>query len=1221
MLHISRLKTLVWYGGVGLLLLLAVAATLFRLYFSSVGEYRAQLEELAGDYLGQPVTISGMDTRVVGISPTVILRDVALLQQGDEALLTRFDSVSIALDPIASLRHGSPIIELAVSGADLEVTRYLDGTFGVKGVVLPAREEKGAGEDGGGTDMVETGKALGGWFLSQSRLAVRDSRISLHNEESGERFSFNKVELELRNDGARHRLNGMVHLPKAIGKELRLAADIEGDPLQSQEWRGALYVKTVQLQPRQWLQQVAWRGSSLREGRLDLELWGSWQHGKLASLSTRLHASDLVVARGEQRRAIPRLSADARLLRQDAGWRLDVAGLQLRLGEAAPLPTRLTLTQDDGELALQADRLQLEVAAALLPFVPQLDARWGEMVRQMSPGGEVTGLYLRQVTGQQPEVQGKLQGVVLHPWERLPGVSGLDAEFRFNGVDGELQLHGSEMALTLPQLFREPIKLQRLQGELRLRREADGWRLLTDSLSLANRDLAAELGLELQLREDSAPWLSLQGRFSAPDARAVPRYLPAGIMNEQSLHWLDNAFKAGRVPAGTLQYHGFLNHFPFSEERGRFEVLFDAEAVQLHYHDGWPELQQLAGEVHFDGPGMWITARGARLYDAQLGDTTVSIDNFRAPRLLVDGVASPSIGDGLRFLRESPLAKNGGKLPATLQGQGDVALRLQLALPLSEQVRDTLPLTVNGRVDFSGNRLAVVEGVTLHGLGGTLHFTERSFRADKLTAELFGQPASLAVSTAEGENPAVQVAAHGRAAVLALRKAFRLPLFDYLEGESTWQMLLTLPRGAAAKGVELQISSNLAGVSSTLPEPLAKGGGESRELRFTSYLGGARSGESQLILDDDFGLVWRQGSGAGEGLRRAQLRLGGGDALRLPGRDVIEVVGEGARLRLGPWREVLRKLQGEGGAARQPLPLVVRMQQLQLLGDSSAGESAPLKVAAVPAITLEVGQFAYDELQLGKVAMNIIPRENSLSMQGIRIESPHFALNGEGSWSEGGSTLFTIKLDSPDLGAMMQQLGFASVFQGGKSHATGKVWWLGSPTALTLAGLNAQLGVSIEDGTIVDVDPGAGRMLGLLSVPALPRRLFLDFSDVFKKGLAFTLVKGDIRIEQGQAYTSNLRLESVPAGILITGRTGLVAQDFDQDIYVVPNVSDTVSVASALAWGPQVAAVVMLLQEIFKSDIKAATMSRYHLSGSWSKPLIRRIAEPGQKVDTPLFGE
>jgi uncharacterized protein YhdP len=297
------------------------------------------------------------------------------------------------------------------------------------------------------------------------------------------------------------------------------------------------------------------------------------------------------------------------------------------------------------------------------------------------------------------------------------------------------------------------------------------------------------------------------------------------------------------------------------------------------------------------------------------------------------------------------------------------------------------------------------------------------------------------------------------------------------------------------------------------------------------------------------------------------------------------------------------------------------MEQLQLLSDGPEAGGGTLQLSAFPAINFEVGQFAFDELQLGRVAVNMTPQEKRLLMKDIHIESDLFSLRGEGTWSDGGNTFFTLKLDAPDLGAMMRHLGFATVIAGGKTHAEGKIWWAGGPTAVTLGGLNAQLAIGIDQGTIVDVDPGAGRMLGILSLPALPRRLFLDFSDVFKKGLEFDSIKGDLHIEQGQAYTSNLHLESVPASILVSGRTGLVAQDFDQDIYVVPNVSDTVSVASALAWGPQVAAVVVLLQEVFKSDIKAATMTRYHLSGSWRDPLIQRVVEPRQEEESPYFGQ
>jgi uncharacterized protein YhdP len=107
--------------------------------------------------------------------------------------------------------------------------------------------------------------------------------------------------------------------------------------------------------------------------------------------------------------------------------------------------------------------------------------------------------------------------------------------------------------------------------------------------------------------------------------------------------------------------------------------------------------------------------------------------------------------------------------------------------------------------------------------------------------------------------------------------------------------------------------------------------------------------------------------------------------------------------------------------------------------------------------------------------------------------------------------------------------------------------------------------------------------------------------------LQFSRIEGDIRFADGNALTDNLHLESLPANMLITGRTGLAEHDFDQLIAVVPNVSGTVSVAGALAWGPQAAAVLMVLQKLFKSGIDAATMTRYELTGSWNAPKLTRL--------------
>lgn len=1218
----SKFKTFLWYSSVGLLVIFAVAVSLFRLYFSSVEEYRGQLEKMAGDYLGQPVTIGKMDARVVGFSPTVILSDVSLLQKDGKQLLTRFDAIDITLDAVASLGNFAPIIELTISGANLEVSRNPDGTFGVQGLELA--QKKGPEDEAETRPVSETGIALGNWFLSQNRLALKQSNIILYDRKNDDRLSFRDVELELRNDGERHRLNGFVHLPESIGRELRVAVDITGNLLQGKAWSGLFYLKTEQLRPREWLQQIDWKGSAIRDGVFDLELWSSWKEGGLESVTTRLKAEGVELSRGDHHQIFPELGLKALLTRPPNGWRVEVAKLNLRHSEAKPKPMRLELFYGEEAKVLRADRLDLKALGVLLPYLPMLSEQQEEMVRTIAPSGMVENLHVQLLPGQRVIAQGQLRDLAARPWEKLPGASGISALFRIDGDNGQLQLTSEQGELMLPQLFRAPLKLGHVESDIALSREEGAWHLLGSGISLANENVSARLNLELRLQQGEKPWLSLQGRFSAKDARAVPEYLPAGKLKEKSLYWLDNAFKGGNVPSGSLQFHGSTGDFPFRNHDGRFEVLFDAEAVQLHYQDGWPDLHQLSGEVHFDGPGMWIHANGARLFDARLGRTKVSIENLKLARLLVDGGGVLSIDDGLRFLRDSPLSKHTGKSLDAMHGSGKASLALHLAIPISPKIRETLPLQVRGKVDFNDNTLDVLEGVSASKLSGTLEFTEKSFDAEALTAELYGKPATITVHSEGGERPKVVVVASGRAELARMQDSLDISVLDYLQGETAWRATLEIPRGDATEGSVLHIRSDLVGVNSTLPRPLQKERFTLQNMRLSFHLGGMRTGETQLTLSNDFGVVWRmQGEGEERRLRRAQIRLGDAASLKLPDHDQIEVLGRGGDIALKPWLDVLDTIRGEGegnGKHREPLPLRIAMTQLHLLNpprEEAGGEEEQTASGTWPPLDIAIDDFTYNDMPLGKVSLRGVPQDERFALKDITLGSERYSMIASGEWKADGNTFFDYEVKTEDLGELLKQLGFASVIKGGKGSSNGKLWWSGAPTQVSFARLNGQVAISIKEGTIVDVDPGAGRMLGILSIPALPRRLFLDFSDVFKKGFAFDSIKGDIRIEQGQAYTTNLQLESVPADILITGRTGLDKQDFDQEVYVVPNVRDTATVASALAWGPQVAAVVALFQEAFKSNINAATMSRYHITGSWRDPRIRRVEENNQETEQP----
>ena len=135
-----------------------------------------------------------------------------------------------------------------------------------------------------------------------------------------------------------------------------------------------------------------------------------------------------------------------------------------------------------------------------------------------------------------------------------------------------------------------------------------------------------------------------------------------------------------------------------------------------------------------------------------------------------------------------------------------------------------------------------------------------------------------------------------------------------------------------------------------------------------------------------------------------------------------------------------------------------------------------------------------------------------------------------------------------------------------------------------------------------DVEPGAGRVFGLLSIVALPRRLSLDFGDVFDKGFGFDKITGTFRIQDGQAYTCDLSLEGPAADVGITGRAGLATRDYDQTALVSANVGNTLPIIAAVVAGPQIAAALLIFSQIFKKPLQEVGQIYYGIEGSWDAP-------------------
>jgi uncharacterized protein YhdP len=168
-----------------------------------------------------------------------------------------------------------------------------------------------------------------------------------------------------------------------------------------------------------------------------------------------------------------------------------------------------------------------------------------------------------------------------------------------------------------------------------------------------------------------------------------------------------------------------------------------------------------------------------------------------------------------------------------------------------------------------------------------------------------------------------------------------------------------------------------------------------------------------------------------------------------------------------------------------------------------------------------------------------------------------------------------------------------------------------------LARLNGDIDFTVTRGQITNASTGSGKVLGLLSIQALPRRLSLDFRDVFDSGFGFETASGTFHMENGTATTEDVKLTSSAANISMQGSTDLVKQEYHQQMTVMPGLGNTLPVIGAIAAGPGGAAAGLALQGLLHEQLGKASQVKYTITGSWDEPVIEPIVTDDAKDEQP----
>jgi uncharacterized protein YhdP len=308
--------------------------------------------------------------------------------------------------------------------------------------------------------------------------------------------------------------------------------------------------------------------------------------------------------------------------------------------------------------------------------------------------------------------------------------------------------------------------------------------------------------------------------------------------------------------------------------------------------------------------------------------------------------------------------------------------------------------------------------------------------------------------------------------------------------------------------------------------------------------------------------------------------------------------------------------------------VTAEFERLHLPDGDGETAQASFDPSKIPSLHVWAKDLRFGKAQLGEARIETFPIAGGLRFDRLETNSPDIEIRAKGDWTTiGGKDVsnFDVTFTAQSLGRMLDALGFAGIVEGGQTIARIEGTWVGSPAQFGLAKINGVLEANVGKGRILDVNPGAGRLLGLISLQAIPRRLALDFSDFFKSGMSFDSIVGRFQLREGDAFTSDLQVKGPAADIKVTGRTGIATRDYDQQLEVTPRVGGVLPVVGALAAGPVGAAAGLVFQGVLKSPLNQMVRARYRVTGSWedpditlvSKERVRAVRRPPPAIDAP----
>ena len=805
-------------------------------WLPTVVEKKSEIERYLTETIGNPVQLGGLATFWDGLNPGLRVQDLRITAANGESAL-RLREAQLSLSWRALLLGNIEIKSLTLVGPQLTVERSAEGRLRVTGLVVK-------------TTTTTQGPDFSDWLLRQREIVIVDGELEwidqtvASGQPSPEYMTVRAVQATIRNDGAQHTFDLLAAFPENVCKACRVYGTIHGDPLQDDDWEGAISVQGRGLSLQHLPGAVRRQLPHGLAGELEVTLTARWREAQLEGIHGQvlLNAFSMPVKDAETTLQVRQIDTDLDWQLETDGWQLRLNRLRVALAGRPWIAGALDIKKHAEDWKVSVENVDVTDVVSFLAHWPRRDVlhQW---LGKAQPGGALSRVRLawrgQPSSPEEVRVEARAEGLHFLPVGEVPGVRGLSGWLTATQAEGELQIDSTSGRLELPRVMREPIAFDQWSSRVRWNRSAEDWWVQVSDVMMRNADARLDGRMELRIPLDTRQSPVMKLKMDLRDGRgdSIHRYFPR-ITPERLRGYLIEAVRDGRLTRATAVVEGALNNFPFLDGQGKFEIRAHVKNGVLEYLPGWPRLHSLDVDMLFNGTGMLLTSDKGVLRNLQVGRVTVAIEDFRAPGgavLTVHGRAAGTAADALAVLEESKSPQFTPWLVPGLRAQGQGVLDLNLRVPLAS----ASPITLNGEYRPTGVTLSVPGSkYSIEALRGLIGFNENGPSNGQLDARWLGS--ALQLKAEPNASGGALVKLDSKLSAKVTRELLGPTLGAQVNGVVPW----ALRWRTGLDRHQLDLEADLREVEIKLPAPLEKARGEPLLLQ-VRYAG--REGAATLI--------------------------------------------------------------------------------------------------------------------------------------------------------------------------------------------------------------------------------------------------------------------------------------------------------------------------------------------------------------------------------------